>query len=177
MSTLDLVRLQLKADHSYMDQAREEIFAPRVQGIVYTTQEIRQRSPDEKVLIVSGMVMMLDVVHKGLRREAWGNPHMKFAVGEYNGMAKPKRRAESQIRLFVTPRPNSRLLHSPLEGLRITPWRHWMLDSTQHLQGARVTPSSTARAFSQRLKKTCVIYTADTYPPVHREAPSLKPWL
>jgi hypothetical protein len=28
---------------------------------------------------------------------------MKFAIGEYNGMAKPNRRAESQIRLFVTP--------------------------------------------------------------------------
>ncbi|EEU46508.1 uncharacterized protein NECHADRAFT_106052 [Fusarium vanettenii 77-13-4] len=71
-----------------------KIFEPRVRAIINTIKQIRQRSQDDKVIVVSGMVMMLDVVHEGLRREARVNPSMKFDIGEFNGTTKPERRTE-----------------------------------------------------------------------------------
>ncbi|KAJ2987932.1 hypothetical protein NUW58_g4238 [Xylaria curta] len=66
------------------DQPESELLPPRISRIVQLVLELRRNHPEEKIVIVSGRIMLLDIIHKALKRIPKAGPD-RFKIVEFNG--------------------------------------------------------------------------------------------
>lgn len=79
------------------------IFSPRITAIMDQVRQIRKEYPGEKMMIVSGMVMFLDIVKEAIKRRAQTEIEFEFEIGEYNGTIKSVEERAELIRTFNHP--------------------------------------------------------------------------